>query len=102
MSQNTLIINFFVRHGHQLRAEEDVHKAFIRLAQRQNWRKQTKQNKRDELCDIILGGLRCDNNLLSLQDYCVRYFPSKETPSTITACKKLLNTIYVNIWVFMN
>jgi hypothetical protein len=90
--------DFFKHNGGIVGDSENILKAFKRMSLDRNWRPATLQRKKQELANIVATKLESNlNSLKFLQDLCERYFAG-EPPQSITQCKKLLNTIYVNIW----
>ncbi|KAF8933077.1 hypothetical protein EDD21DRAFT_137055 [Dissophora ornata] len=83
--------NFTVRQGEHLR------NAFNRLAKEKHWEKAKKVDESRNFQRLVVQDLNSRfNKLEHYQDLCEKLFET--TPNTLTQCKLLLNTKYVNIW----
>ncbi|KAF9364702.1 hypothetical protein BGX34_000723 [Mortierella sp. NVP85] len=82
-----------------LRSGEALRNAFKRLAKSQNWNEDRKSNEKTKFQKQVVQELNKDfNKLEHLQDLCQKLFPEKPVPTSITQCKKLLQSKYINIW----
>ncbi|KAF9953427.1 hypothetical protein BGZ72_005447 [Mortierella alpina] len=82
---------FSIRQGEHLR------NAFKRLANSRHWQEGKRSKERAQFHQQVMNDMndRFDK-LEHLQDLCQKLFDQE--PSTITQCKKLLCTKYINIW----
>lgn len=80
-----------------LRRGEHWRNAFKRLARSECWSEKRRATERTNFHTIVVQDLNTRfNKLEHYQNLCAELFDTK--PSTITQCKKLLTTKYVNIW----
>ena len=85
--------NFSLRQG------ELTRNAFKRLAKNEGWSQARRAEERRHFHKSIVQDLNERfNKLEHYQDLCQKLFEDKLVPGSITQCKKLLNTKYVNIW----
>ncbi|KAK3840859.1 MAG: hypothetical protein J3R72DRAFT_446519 [Linnemannia gamsii] len=83
--------------GFSLRQGEHMRNAFKRLAKSKGWSIQTRATERESFHRSVVQDLNTKfSNLEHYQTLCKKLFDT--TPGTITQCKKLLTTKYVNIW----
>ncbi|KAJ3194390.1 hypothetical protein HDU67_004764, partial [Dinochytrium kinnereticum] len=94
---STPTLAFFQRHGYTLSPDENVLKAFKRLAVSLKWREATRDRKRVEFHNEIAScALELESKLCHLQSLCRRY--GLEVGSSVTQCTKTLRRIFVNIY----
>ncbi|KAF8976784.1 hypothetical protein BGZ46_007965 [Entomortierella lignicola] len=85
--------NFTLREGEQAR------NAFKRLAKSEGWTEMRKNIEKGKFQHSVVEELNSRFSTLEhYQDLCAKLFPEEPTPSSITQCKKLLTSKYVNIW----
>lgn len=80
-----------------LRPGEHMRNAFKRLARSECWSEQRRATEKTNFHRSVVQDLNSRfSKLEHYQDLCAKLFDT--IPSTITQCKKLLTTKYVNIW----
>ncbi|KAF9432025.1 hypothetical protein BGZ76_011397 [Entomortierella beljakovae] len=78
---------------------EHSRNAFKRLAKLQNWSKNTTAAEKKKFHESVAQELGAKaSSLQFLQDLCEALFVLDHAPTSITQCKNLLKTKYVNIW----
>ncbi|KAG0003747.1 hypothetical protein BGZ65_001381 [Modicella reniformis] len=74
-------------------------KAFKRLAKSQKWSIERRTSERTKFHKLVVEDLNgLFNKLEHFQDLCDNLFPLEPTPTSISQCKKLLQSKFVNIW----
>ncbi|GJJ74237.1 hypothetical protein EMPS_06595 [Entomortierella parvispora] len=83
--------------GFTLRRGEHLRNGFKRLAKAEGWSDAQRAEERKQFHRAVVQDLNQQYSKLDhYQELCQKLFD--ETPATVTQCKKLLTTKYVNIW----
>ncbi|KAF9998575.1 hypothetical protein BGZ80_010599 [Entomortierella chlamydospora] len=92
--------NYFNRFPNfELRNGEHARNAFKRLAKLQGWSDMRKNLERENFHKSVVQDLNSRYSTLAhYQDLCAKLIDSETVPTSITQCKALLQTKYVNIW----
>ncbi|KAF9168994.1 hypothetical protein BGX21_010895 [Mortierella sp. AD011] len=93
-------MNYFNRFPNfELRKGEHARNAFKRLAKLQGWNDMRKNLERATFHKSVVQDLNSRYSTLAhYQDLCAKLVDSEAVPTSITQCKTLLQTKYVNIW----
>ncbi|KAF9965082.1 hypothetical protein BGZ70_005429 [Mortierella alpina] len=91
-------MNYFAQFpGFSIRRGEHMRNAFKRLARARGWQDGTRSTERTHFHRQVVQEMNARFDTLEhLQDLCQKLFD--QVPGTITQCKKLLCTKFINIW----
>lgn len=90
-------MDYFKSYNFDVKKEERLLNAFKRLSIEKGWNKNIIKKEKNIFINIVNKTLNEKYNKLEhYQELCTNILNKR--PNTITQCKKVLKTIYVNIW----
>lgn len=79
--------------------------AFNRLSVREDWDKEERKEEKLQFSETVMEAAEqqlASDKLSTLHAIIERYMPERKLPKSVTQCRRLITTLYVNIYDFAN